>query len=207
MRDHATCPEWSPQPLASPLSPLHSLAPRRTRPNTKHQTHSAFTVQLLYAFENTVLYGNTARILGGSGIRENSLFRRHTEFSRIPLRCRLRPTMRRLNSLIVGLLLVQGWAVPLPAAEPTQADVAVQFREKVQPFLKTYCVSCHSGAKPKSDLDLGAFNTLEAVTKDHARWALVLDRLKAADMPPEEAKVQPAAEARKEIVAWIESVR
>src|SRR5262249_13985664 len=77
----------------------------------------------------------------------------------------------------------------------------------VQPFLKTYCVSCHSGTKPKSDLDLNAFTTLESVAKDHARWVLVLDRLKAGDMPPDDADSQPTDKARQKIIAWIENVR
>jgi hypothetical protein len=115
--------------------------------------------------------------------------------------------MQRLRSVIVSLVILQWGTCALPAAEPTAIEVAVRFEEQVSPFLKTYCVSCHGGAKPKSDLDLSTFTTLEAVNKDHARWALVLDRLKAGDMPPEDAKPHPTAEVRKNIVGWIEAVR
>lgn len=115
--------------------------------------------------------------------------------------------MQRLGSVTIALAILAGCAGTLHAAEPTQAEVAARFDDQVQPFLKTYCVSCHSGPKPKSDLDLSTFTTLEAVTKDHARWALVLDRLKAGDMPPEEAEPLPEVSVRKQIVGWIENVR
>ena len=57
------------------------------------------------------------------------------------------------------------------AAEP--ADPA--FAKIVAPVLKTYCFSCHSGAKPKGDL------ALDKLTADFAAngeaWASVLKRL------------------------------
>ena len=115
--------------------------------------------------------------------------------------------MQRLCSVIIGLALLQWGTCALRAAEPTAIEVAREFDEQILPFVKEYCVSCHSGAIPKSDLDLSTFTTLDAVNKDHTRWALVLDRLKAADMPPEDAKPQPTANARKGIVAWIENAR
>jgi hypothetical protein len=115
--------------------------------------------------------------------------------------------MLRPSSLIVALLMLQCGTSMVWAAEPKQEDVARQFDSEVRPFLKTYCVSCHGGAKPESDLDLSTFATLESVTKDHARWALVLDRLKAGDMPPEDAESRPTDESRIAIVNWIESAR
>lgn len=115
--------------------------------------------------------------------------------------------MQRRISVIFALAILNCGACHLRAADPTEIEIAGRFDEQVLPFLREYCVSCHSGEKPKSDLDLSTFTTLEAVTKDHPRWALVLDRLKAGDMPPDDAKPQPAAETRKQIVAWIEDAR
>jgi hypothetical protein len=63
----------------------------------------------------------------------------------------------------------------------------------VQPFVQTYCLDCHGSEKPKGDLDLSPFSTMSAVAADHKRWELVLDRLRAGDMPPEKAKRQPTA--------------
>lgn len=116
-------------------------------------------------------------------------------------------SMSRLRSLIVVLVFWQFMVGAVRAAEPTQSIVADGFDEEVRPFFKAYCVSCHSGAKPESDLDLSTFTTLESVAKDHARWALVLDRLKAGDMPPDDADSRPTDESRTKIIAWIEKAR
>ncbi|HEV8608385.1 MAG TPA: DUF1592 domain-containing protein [Tepidisphaeraceae bacterium] len=82
-----------------------------------------------------------------------------------------------------------------------------QFRETVQPFVQTYCASCHSGEKPKGDLDLGRFTTMELVAKDQQRWGLVLERLREGEMPPQKAKEHPTPEQRRQIVDWIETMR
>jgi hypothetical protein len=96
-----------------------------------------------------------------------------------------------------------------PAPDPAPGAAALQetFLKSVRPFVQTYCVSCHGGAKPKGDLDLSAYSSLDAVARDPQRWGLVLDRLRAGDMPPKSAKQHPGAELRREIVAWVEAVR
>jgi hypothetical protein len=95
------------------------------------------------------------------------------------------------------------------AAEPlpTQADLKNRFANSVHPFLQTYCITCHSGAKPKGDFDLSPFASMDAVAKDNSRWTSVLEKLKAQEMPPPEAKVQPTEPARQEIVEWITDFR
>lgn len=112
-----------------------------------------------------------------------------------------------IRSVSFALAMFQCIACSLLAAEPTTADVAERFDKQVQPFLRTYCVSCHGGTKPKSDLDLSTFTSVDAVTNDHARWALDLDRLKTGDMPPEDATPQPSPELLKETITWIENAR
>ncbi|QEL13669.1 DUF1592 domain-containing protein [Limnoglobus roseus] len=94
---------------------------------------------------------------------------------------------------------------PKPAADATRLEQT--FEKTVRPFVQTHCISCHGSAKPKGDLDLSPFTTLDAVTADHKRWELVLDRLRAGDMPPKTAKQQPTEELRREVIAWVEAVR
>src|SRR5262245_32750733 len=81
-----------------------------------------------------------------------------------------------------GVRIAAPAAPPEPAPHPrpvaTSAGLQHTFDESVLPFLKTYCVGCHGADKPKGDLDLSPFTTLESVAKDHKRWALVLERLK-----------------------------
>jgi hypothetical protein len=96
-----------------------------------------------------------------------------------------------------------GRQVPLPASEQLEAH----FRETVRPFLETYCLKCHSGDKPKGDMNLGAFTTTELVAKDLPHWELVLEQLEAGSMPPAKAKQKPTNEARGALIAWIGEVR
>ena len=113
---------------------------------------------------------------------------------------------------LIGLTLV---LVPLnligddPRAprRPTAGPARARFRDTVRPFLQTYCLECHGKEKPKGDLDLSAYPTLEAVAGTTSRWETVLEQLEAGAMPPAKAKRHPEAGLRREVVAWIEAFR
>src|SRR4051794_20555272 len=96
--------------------------------------------------------------------------------------------MRLLLVSSVCLLLV----APAPAADPAF--------EAVAPLLKTYCVSCHSGDKPKGDLDLAKL--APDFAQNGAAWKGVYDRLADGSMPPK-GKPRPAADAQKAILTWV----
>jgi mono/diheme cytochrome c family protein len=120
-------------------------------------------------------------------------------------------TTRRMT--LAGLVALAVTPPPCPAADPlptkatTPAALEKAFDTSVRPFLEAHCASCHGDKKPKGDLDLSPFTSVEAVAKDHRRWALVLERLKAGDMPPEGARSQPTKELRKQVIEWAEAVR
>ncbi len=102
---------------------------------------------------------------------------------------------------------------PEPAAPPISAEeratrrFAADYNIRVRPFVQTYCVECHAGAKPEAGLDLAGFSNFDAVTKDPAHWSLVLERLRAGEMPPDDAKKHPAVAQRTPVVAWLEALR
>src|SRR5690606_11593582 len=56
-------------------------------------------------------------------------------------------------------------------------------------------------------LDLAPFDSVAKVTAGHQVWEIVLERLEAAEMPPEDARPQPTADERKAVAAWIRAVR
>lgn len=85
------------------------------------------------------------------------------------------------------------------------ADEA-SFQTSVLPFLKTYCIDCHGGEKPKAKFDLGGYSDLASVVGDPGHWELVLERLKFGEMPPEDEQ-QPSSKERKAIIDWIETLR
>ena len=82
-----------------------------------------------------------------------------------------------------------------------------RFHESVRPFLGSYCLECHGKEKPKGDLDLSAYPTLESVARGYEHWETVLEQLRAGAMPPAKAKRHPEAEARREVIAWIQALR
>src|SRR5215472_9883006 len=81
-----------------------------------------------------------------------------------------------------------------------------QFQQTVKPFVAKYCVGCHSGQTPAAQFDLKSYTTLDSVARDYPRWALVLTRLTAQEMPPKPMPAPPE-EARKQVMDWIQAVR
>jgi mono/diheme cytochrome c family protein len=88
-------------------------------------------------------------------------------------------------------------------AVPARADA---FETGVKPFLRTYCIGCHSGQQPAAGFDLTTYATRDAVVRDQRRWNLVLARLKAGEMPPAQSRQQPAMASRQSVIDWIEAV-
>src|SRR4030095_15929031 len=123
------------------------------------------------------------------------------------MQCRRQQNSHRLIPLTPTALLVCCAATLSFAAEPDNGEMARQFRATVGPFLKTYCQSCHGPEQPKAKLDLTRYASLAEVAKNHATWQLVLERLEAKEMPPEEAKRQPGAAERQVVVQWIRDFR
>ncbi|MCI0540594.1 MAG: DUF1587 domain-containing protein, partial [Verrucomicrobiales bacterium] len=93
------------------------------------------------------------------------------------------------------------------AADPIQRDLERRFADTVHPFLETYCFGCHGQEKQKGKLDLSPYSTVDAVVNDFRRWDIVLEKLKAQEMPPEEAKQQPASALRLSVIDWIQATR
>jgi mono/diheme cytochrome c family protein len=112
------------------------------------------------------------------------------------------------RTLILACVASAGFMIASAgAADPDSSSLNHQFTASVHPFVENYCVSCHGKEKAKAELDLTKYTSLEAVTRDHPRWAQVLEKLSAAEMPPEKAKRQPTEEERKAVITWIQSMR
>jgi mono/diheme cytochrome c family protein len=118
----------------------------------------------------------------------------------------------RTKLIAIGLFLVLV-CLRTMASDPERAPDAAKdrlgprFRETVLPFLKSNCLSCHGADKKRGDLDLSGYQTIEAVAEDLDRWDLVLKQLEAGTMPPAKAKQHPTPESRREVVAWIQTLR
>ncbi|MDB5309010.1 MAG: Protein of unknown function (DUF1587)/Protein of unknown function (DUF1592)/Protein of unknown [Gemmataceae bacterium] len=94
-------------------------------------------------------------------------------------------------------------AKPAPPADPLEQ----RFAARVQPFLERYCFSCHGPKKQSAGLDLSRDTTAAAIAKNAQHWEVVLDRLGAKEMPPEDAKRQPEPDERAAVVEWLRELR
>jgi mono/diheme cytochrome c family protein len=118
----------------------------------------------------------------------------------------------RMAAMTAAVCGTSSWIALSSAAAAESADkvelgLERTFREIVLPFVATHCGECHADGAAEGDLDLGAFATIGDVTAGHQRWNLVLERLAAEEMPPEEASSQPTREERAAVVGWIRELR
>jgi len=111
---------------------------------------------------------------------------------------------RRRSAAAATLILILFPATP--AAELTDADIERVFAQSVRPFTAAYCVACHGGRNPAAQFNLGQYTSVAATVRDHARWALVAEKLAAGEMPPQGMK-QPPAEDRRRVLEWVEAMR
>jgi hypothetical protein len=79
------------------------------------------------------------------------------------------------------------------------------FRDKIQPFLKTYCYDCHGGKKTEAELNLTRYSSAAQLADDFRQWEHVVTFVGGQEMPPDEAK-QPTAEERKEWLRTVEAL-
>src|SRR5213083_3231060 len=112
------------------------------------------------------------------------------------------------SALVVALLPVLGSAATpsMRAVDVSNADLEREFAQTVRPFLTRYCIVCHGGVTPAEQFDLRPYSTMASVIQDYPRWALVLDKLTAQEMPPKVAP-QPPADARQQVIDWVLGVR
>ena len=102
---------------------------------------------------------------------------------------------------LVSTLAAFAFAPAVNAATPALDQ---QFEQTVRPFVTKYCVGCHSGQMPAAQFDLKSYTTLDMVTADYPRWALVMERLTAKEMPPKPMP-PPPAEATQQVIDWIQA--
>jgi hypothetical protein len=115
-------------------------------------------------------------------------------------------TLARVEVLPILTCLIVAAAAssarPLPAADEAPQAATVTFASHVQPFLATYCVSCHGATKQKGER---RFDRLTGeIQGDNEAIDLqdMLDQLNLGEMPPKEAR-QPTSEERRRAIGWL----
>ena len=120
--------------------------------------------------------------------------------------------IRRLLATPAGCLcLILSLTCPcaLPAAnhDALKADATQYFRDRVTPFVKTYCLPCHRSERPTR---AGVNFTPALKTPEHAafteNWKKADARVRAHDMPPKGAP-QPSDDDRRMFAEWLPRLR
>jgi mono/diheme cytochrome c family protein len=104
--------------------------------------------------------------------------------------------MTKSFSILAAITFFSVSCASAVAAEAPDAD----FNAAVAPVLKTYCVTCHGGAKPKSDFAIDALAPKFA--SNSQEWKAILDRLTEGSMPPK-GKPRPTAAEQAAIANWV----
>ena len=115
----------------------------------------------------------------------------------------------KFRTLLVSLSLAAASMVDAAPPAPTPAPnpaIDQQFQQTVKPFVGKYCVACHSGKMAPAQFDLKSYTSVDMVTDDFARWALLAERLKNQEMPPKPMPPPPAAEVQ-QVIDWVAAVR
>ncbi len=89
----------------------------------------------------------------------------------------------RVGSLLYSLIFVGVSASSARSDDP--------FREKVLPFVQTYCVKCHNKKLSEGELNLTRYTSAVLLAGDFRQWEHVVTFLKEEKMPPKKAK-QPS---------------
>ena len=101
-------------------------------------------------------------------------------------------------------------------AEPTadgafatrKADAEAYFRDRVDPFIRLYCIDCHSNRRPT---EAGVNFSPALKSPGHAafseQWKKAVARVKAHDMPPEDAGESPDDDQRQMFVDWLGKIK
>ena len=91
--------------------------------------------------------------------------------------------MRNRTRLLLSLFPLLG--ISLPQGTPLIAGEAF-YTETVQPFLDTYCISCHGPEKQKGDRRYDTLTNDFHDSESIILWQDIVDLMNLGDMPPEE---------------------
>ena len=112
----------------------------------------------------------------------------------------------------LGLMLSAGSPC---RAEPTddtefaaiQTGVRKTFKDRVAPFVTTYCKDCHGDKKRKAGVTFSPALKNPADGAFSKQWKQALVDVRTHDMPPDDADKQPTDEERKMFMDWVTQLK
>ena len=88
-----------------------------------------------------------------------------------------------------------------------QASAKKAFREQAEPFVTSYCKSCHGDKKMKGGFTFNPALKNPGDANSNRIWKQALTNVKTHDMPPEDADMQPTDEERRKFMKWVGNVK
>ena len=79
------------------------------------------------------------------------------------------------------------------------------FKTVIQPYMKTYCLTCHNSEEPKGELDLSGYQSTRDITSRFRKWMHISEFIRDGEMPPEDAK-QPEIKESSKVIAAIREI-
>lgn len=76
--------------------------------------------------------------------------------------------------------------------------------EDARTVLGTHCGACHRGKSAVAGFDLDRYPNETAIAADSRKWMSALARMRNGEMPPKNAKLPLAADARERLIAWLD---
>ncbi|HEX7901671.1 MAG TPA: DUF1592 domain-containing protein [Planctomycetota bacterium] len=81
------------------------------------------------------------------------------------------------------------------------------FKEKIDPFIKSYCIRCHGERRPKAGLTFMYAVKSPATPTFRPLWKKAFLSVKAHDMPPADEEKRPTDAERQVFVDWIAGLK
>lgn len=105
--------------------------------------------------------------------------------------------VRPVSSVILALGLA-----PAVAAAAEAGTASPVYEQKIVPFVRAYCLDCHSGKNPKASFSFEALKPDFSQPRFARHWAEVMNQINLGEMPPED-KRQPAPAEVLAVAEWI----
>ena len=96
----------------------------------------------------------------------------------------MKPSSAAIPLALVLTLAVAGSSGRAQSVSAGQAAPTPTFNHDVRPILDEVCTRCHNEKKANAGLNLGPFMDPSTIATKRDTWELVVDKLKAGDMPP-----------------------
>jgi hypothetical protein len=101
------------------------------------------------------------------------------------------------------MMILRNCLLSIAFATGTGAFADDPFKKSIQPFLKSYCVSCHGEETQKGKIRLDHLSSSMADRKEAELWARILEAIEFGEMPSDKADKFPTKAEARLVQDWI----